>query len=228
MGGGPSIRAALQTPEHAIYVSANDHGCRLFAAEGAAAGLRSVAYAVACDSIEQRIRAWPVVAVSRHTWADVRIMTSIAPNSGMTAAWFARLLGCNPIILAGMDCYGGGTYFDAESAKSTGRALGKSAHLTRWRALVARYPAQYRVAGAAPELAALLGRYDPDEPAAPACGADVLHAEAAGRPVCLLTPSVISRRPFPAGAVLEVSARDFELLSRRRRCRSVPLSEVPA
>lgn len=134
IGGGPSAPAQIEKcPTDAIVVSANDHGFKL----------RACDFIASLDRIEQRVRAHDVPLVSRHLFADYRVLQPPQPNSGILGAWLLRLLGCSPIYLVGMDCYDGQTYFHDPAAKSSGFAQSPREHLERWRAFLKAFPGNY-------------------------------------------------------------------------------------
>lgn len=138
IGGGPSAPedlARLGSDEAgAIYVSSNDHGYRL----------RPCHFACAVDDLEARLRTAPAVIVARKDWADVRPVNFPRNNSGRLAAWLARLLGCAPIYLVGMDCYGGETYFHAPDAVSCGSLQPVRQHVAEWATFFRAWPGDYR------------------------------------------------------------------------------------
>lgn len=161
IGGGPSAPEDLarlgREERGAIYVSANDHGYRLRACE----------FACCVDEIEERMRAAPAIIVSQKAWADVRPLDFPRNNSGRLAAWLSRLLGCAPIYLAGMDCYGGATYFHAPDAESCGKLQPVRQHVAEWATFFSNWPADYRaISGPLTALAPF--RSVLDEPGRPA------------------------------------------------------------
>ena len=121
-------------PHDAVVLSANQHGCLL----------RKCDYLVACDNkpgrryvspkglVDLREFHTPIIS-PRESMADFRIFNVPVNSSGVMAAWAAWLMGCSPIMLAGMDLYlGKTTYFHSPSAVSTGRHLPSGAHLAKW------------------------------------------------------------------------------------------------
>ncbi|MCK9468483.1 MAG: hypothetical protein M0Q49_03605 [Porticoccaceae bacterium] len=49
-------------------------------------------------------------------------------------------MGCAPIIVIGMDCYTGATYFHNPAARSSGEWLPLDGHLDKWRRLIELAP----------------------------------------------------------------------------------------
>lgn len=218
IGGGPSRLAAMpQTPLDAIFISVNAHGCRHFAA--APDPVRRVSYAVACDKLELQLRPYGVPIVGRHMYADYRILASIATSSGMTAAYVARLMGCAPIILVGMDCYEGATYADDPTAKSTGKLLNPKEHAGRWWKLAQSYPGMYRTIGCHHFLQLSMGEYSAAElPYAPVPREQLERELQAVR--CEITrPATVLMRTFEPGTVLELARKEVEQLLREKKGR---------
>lgn len=243
MGGGPSLAKHIhEAPSDALYVAVNDHGLRLLKDRCATLAPRQAAYVVACDKIEERARfdigprdlpppardraPWGLPVVSRHVWADYRLPFMPAPNSGMSAAWLARFMGCAPIILTGMDLWSGATYHDAPNATSSGRAATAAQHLRRWTTMLSTYPGQYRTLGCSPLLAEKCAHYDPAERAADPPDADSLVRELQTQWCRLTRDAEVSQRRFPSGAVLELHIGEVERLVKTRRAVRVKPGEV--
>lgn len=239
LGGGPSLSQYIdRAPRDALYIAVNDHGLRLLK-DRPELQPRAASYVVACDRIEERARfdigprdlpgprrdraPWGLPVISRHMWADYRLTFLPAPNSGMTAAWLARLMGCAPIVLMGMDLWSGKTYHDAPDAKSTGQSIADTQHLRRWVTMLGRYPAQYRTLGCSHLLQRRCAHYDPSEPADKPIAAEKLAQELQSVWVRLSRDTPVSHRPFSAGSVLEVRASEAEKLIRTKKAvRSKP------
>jgi hypothetical protein len=227
MGGGPSLPAAIErSPEGAIFLSANEHGCRFF--ENSSPGQTTknvVCLIVALDQIEHKVSRFGVPIVSRHMYADYRLVTPPAKSSGVAAAYIARLMGCAPILLAGMDCYDGATYFDDPKAPSTGRTMDAGGHAMLWREMIGQYPGgQYRVIGGNARLQNLLGMYDPTErPRLPPVAKETLTAEASGIFVEVVRSCTISMRDFRVGERLELNKNEAEKFIKLRSVKPVRL-----
>ena len=133
MGGGMSLPAAVDSVAgDAIWISANQHGAKLLQDRG-----RRADYIYAADVFHQvmrlegkkmhmahLLRPFGAPIISKRWWPDFRIPTSMFPitgNSGLQAIGAAILLGCYPIIVAGIEMYrGAGTYFHEPGGKSSG------------------------------------------------------------------------------------------------------------
>jgi len=207
LGGGASLPLAFipyfnarAIPANALLIDANDHGCTL-----ARTGLiRTPDYIASVDRIEGRLRAWKVPIVSGRNFADIRLPDLMAFQAGMTAAYVAWVFGCAPIILAGMDCYHGGTYWHEPKGQSSGLRQSVKEHLKRWENIIPVCPgAQFRALNS--PLDQLFPPYDPDEPPQPADAAEIrdrLHGQF--KRVRLLRAWM----RFKAGAVLELPERE--------------------
>lgn len=119
MGGAPSLPEALKhCPKDAVYISANQHG----------AMLRKVDYIVHTDRVQQTtnlpmrmlLKKYGAPLVSPQPDADYILENNIEANSGIRAILFAGILGCNPIIVTGIEMYQGDTYFHDLKARSSG------------------------------------------------------------------------------------------------------------
>lgn len=166
MGGGESLpKQAARAPEGCVYISANQHGCLL----------RACDYIVVCDDKPRAqfigaggqmvtIKSFGVPVISpRPSIAEYLMPKAPHNNSGVTAAWAAWVLGCAPILLAGMDCYRGAVYWHAPKAQSTGQHLQLSNHLVKWRTLASKFP-QMMLRSMGGPLADVFPAYDPAEP----------------------------------------------------------------
>lgn len=234
IGGGPSRDAAMkEVPAGAVLFSANDHGVRYFARQQQ---LQRCNYIVACDRIEARARRdvgeggtgepWGLPVISRLCFGDYRLLHMAAHSSGMMAAWAARIMGCAPIIVVGMDCYRGGTYADAPDAKSTGRNLSPEDHRKAWRRLCLSYPAMYRAVRCYEPLRRDMGDYDPGEPAEPIPPRQRLLDDLGRHRVRLRSEVTIMQRPFPPGLVVDLGKRDLtELRGKHFDMLAIPAGE---
>lgn len=216
-GGGPTLDAGMALcPGEALYLSVNDHGCKYFLRHPEHPARAS--YIVACDKIEPRVRLHKLPVFSRHMWADYRILYMPAPSSGMAAAWVARMLGCAPIVILGMDCFSGATYADDPKARSTGHNIPPRVHLQRWRKFAKEFPAQYRVIGCHPELAQILGAYVAGEPAAAPVEREQLETDLRGVRVRITRPgTAVSMRDFEPGTELELGRAEAEAIIKQRK-----------
>lgn len=138
LGGGPSLPSQLgRCPSRgeAVYISANDHGARFVECD----------YIAALDNIEPKVRPLGKPLISRKLWADFRLITAPTRSTGILCAWLARLMGCAPIYICGMDCFDphAGTYFHDPHAVSGGFSLKKQKHVEKWLDMMRKHPAEY-------------------------------------------------------------------------------------
>lgn len=240
MGGGESLTcdAVARVPAAALYLSVNDHGVRFFKDHPELN--RRCDYVVACDKIEKRARLdvgfpglsprdgrpWGVPVITRHMWGDYRLLKMHRPSSGMMAAWVARLMGCAPIILIGMDCYAAGTYHDAPKALSSGRSIAVSKHIDWWSSLLTTYPGQYRTLGGHALLQGLARPYDPREPSEPPRAPTELEKELGGQWIALQRDAGVAKRLFGAGGVWEFGTKEAVKLLASGAGRRVTTGEI--
>jgi hypothetical protein len=226
MGGGPSLTPAniRQAPSDALYISANDHGLR-FLADHPKLELRA-SYVVAVDKIPERLRydqrygrerPWNVPMITRKCYGDFRVLHMPAPLTGLVSAWLARLMGCSPIIVIGIDLYSGATYHDQPKAASNGKTISTKEHRQQWRQLSIEHPAMYRALGCHEYVREVLGTYDPAEPVEPPLSAAEL---ARGNPevrVRIIQPAEIYLRKFSPGTVIDVGVKEAACLINERK-----------
>jgi hypothetical protein len=109
LGGGPSLDADLaRLPNDCIYIAVNYHGF-YHTPPG------TIDFMIYNDDPEtnplqvKAVQEHQAVHVSPHSTTDVIFDVPVWTGffSSNTAAWFALFLGCEPVILCGMDCYQG-------------------------------------------------------------------------------------------------------------------------
>lgn len=209
-GGGESLPSQLaRCSDNAIYISANQHGCLA----------RRCDYIMVVDGIEDKsftrpdgtsygLRDFGVPIISPRPAGDYWLFDQCAPSSGVMAAWMAWIMGCAPILLAGIDCYQGPTYYHDPGAKSSGRALSLQRHLDRWASLLQHAPGgQFRPLGG--PLTEIFPAYDPQEAAGEPSRRSLAQRKTSGvwvefvRSCCELAKP----RAFAPGDRVQVSAK---------------------
>ena len=106
LGGGPSLPDDLKrVPKGALLIAVNYHAFRLVKAD-------FMVYNDFPESdprLEEAVKTLKTVKVSADPTSDVIFDVPVWTGfySSNTAAWFALWLGCDPVILCGMDCYQG-------------------------------------------------------------------------------------------------------------------------
>ena len=123
IGGAPSrLTDILDCPKDAIFISANDHGCRQQVCN----------YICACEDLGERLISWKIPVISGLPIADYRVFDLPLPNSAALGAWAAWIMGCVPIVIVGVECYQGGTYPHDLKVRTSGHSLNLQEHLHRW------------------------------------------------------------------------------------------------
>jgi hypothetical protein len=106
LGGGPSLPGDIaRLPADCVMIAVNYHAFQLVKPD-------YMVYNDAPDSdpvLDEAVRQHQVMLVSPHESSDVKFDVPVWTGfySSNTAAWFALWLGCDPVILCGMDCYQG-------------------------------------------------------------------------------------------------------------------------
>ena len=106
LGGGPSLPADMaKLPENCILIAVNYHAMRICRPQ----------FMVYNDQpqsdplLHEAVYSGKCVRVSPEPSSDVVFDVDVWTGfySSNTAAWFALYMGCDPVILCGMDCYQG-------------------------------------------------------------------------------------------------------------------------
>jgi hypothetical protein len=152
MCGGPSLPEQVEAAGDAdwLRISVNEHGCKLTQCD----------YIVPLDNIPDKIINFGVPVIGFFSWAKYRLLNFWnSGNSGMQAVWAAHAMGCNPIVIAGADCYTGGTYWWDADAESSGNNTALENHLNGWQQVKDKCPmAAIRSVGG--PLAGVFGAYE--------------------------------------------------------------------
>ena len=126
LGGGPSLPADLErVPPGAVLIAVNYHALRLCEPhylvfnDDPGEDERLGAAVAECRALPAKRR--PILVSPQAAWSDVEFDVEVWTGhySSNTAAWLGLWLGCNPVILCGMDCYQGEQkYFYAHEDKA--------------------------------------------------------------------------------------------------------------
>ena len=104
LGGGPSLPEHIKLiPENAVLFGVNYHASKLIDCD----------YIVFNDPVDYSGLKGQKVSRFREL-SDIYRDSPKGLNSGVIATLFALETGCNPVILAGMDCYQGQSYFHSD------------------------------------------------------------------------------------------------------------------
>lgn len=118
LGGGPSLPKDMERlPKNAVLIAVNYHALYLCEPD-------FMVYNDHPESdpiLEAAVRDSKAIRVSPHPTSDVKFDVDVWTGfySSNTATWFGLWMGCNPVILCGMDCYQGSrVYFHEYSHDS--------------------------------------------------------------------------------------------------------------
>lgn len=106
LGGGPSLPEDIaRLPENCVLIAVNYHAFHLVKPDFMVYN----DYPESDSILDEAVRHHTAVLVSQHESSDVVFDVPVWTGfySSNTAAWFALWLGCDPVILCGMDCYVG-------------------------------------------------------------------------------------------------------------------------
>lgn len=130
VGGGPSapeqLRKLGSRVQDMVIISANAHAWGLGLAPDYTF-CKDHLHTETKAPMEGMLRAYNRPIVTTHYWADYRAARwPIQGNSGMHAIGLAALMGGNPIVPIGIDCFQGATYFHSPTSRnvSLGRPPG--------------------------------------------------------------------------------------------------------
>jgi hypothetical protein len=162
LGGGPSLPGDMKNlPDDCLLIAVNYHALMLC----------QVDFMVYNDEPEsdplllKAVRTASTILVSpdrktSHIDFDVAVWTGF--YSSNTAAWFALWMGCNPVILCGMDCYQGNKkYFHDYSHYALPFDYPLDHHLRPWQEeFRASCPHPERLRAMSGPLVGLFGKYE--------------------------------------------------------------------
>lgn len=215
IGGGPSLPAAMKAApsiEHAIYLSANAHGVKYWPCD----------YIVMLDDNEAWLTPYGVPIASTLRTGTLRLYHQRFHQSGMMAAYLAWVLGCSPILLAGIDCYTGDTYHDDPRAKSSGCSVRPEEHLRRWREVRAWLDGADVRALAGPLLEhGIFPPHDPTAPAGPPAAAHDLFVDVGGKVVTFTGTAELRPFRFQPGDTVELCDNELRYLAPYRVIRMI-------
>jgi hypothetical protein len=161
LGGGPSLQTDIERiPPGAVLISVNYHALQIVNAD----------YLVFWDSPAchpAMLEAWGrykgVKVSPLAEWTDVDLSGVEwwrGCFSSHLATWFACWLGCDPVLLAGMDCYQGPRPADADP-RNYAYKMPLKEHLDGWREAFKRCPHPERIQAISGPLVEVFGRFIP-------------------------------------------------------------------
>lgn len=161
LGGGPSLWVDLDDlPGHARLVGVNYHAARIVHLD----------YITFLDDPEKSKRLLP--HMERHTgrrvsplshWSDWELVN--VPDFGLTstfAAWVACLMGGDPILLCGMDCYTTGARYchGGTMAPHPCQSYPVEIHIDTWRRAATHFARPEAIRAVSGPLVNVFGKYD--------------------------------------------------------------------
>lgn len=129
IGGGPSVLEDLPgLPEHYFdcVISANEHGFKQpkFAVDYIVNVDKR--HTVTGEPMKWRLAPYGKPIINSHSWADYRLLDwRLAGNSGITAIAVAVILGCDPIVVTGVDCWQANQLYFHSKEGLQNRAVGQ-------------------------------------------------------------------------------------------------------
>lgn len=109
LGGGPSLPSDLaRLPSDCILISVNDHAIHFCKPDYLV--FMDIPNAQIFPDLAAAVDSFEGLRVSQTPLSDIDIHCAEYWDGGFTstlATWFALYLGCDPVILCGMDCYQG-------------------------------------------------------------------------------------------------------------------------
>jgi hypothetical protein len=169
MGGSPSLpEDVAKVQGDAVWFSANHHGAMLRGADYVV--YVDPTHQVTGEPMQEKLSAYGAPTISPCFGADYRVPNwdsyKFRGNCGMQAIWFAAMLGANPIIVCGMECYQSGVYWHDEAAKSSSAGRPQSFFEGRLSDLK-RLVVGANVRAVTPSLQKHFPAYDPSESVPP-------------------------------------------------------------
>lgn len=109
IGGGPSVPidvTMLPSDYFGVVLSANEHGFKQRSFRPDYIVNVDKRHSVTQEYMRTRLAQYGTPTINCHSWADYRLPDwKWAVNSGITAIAAAIVMGCNPIVATGIDCW---------------------------------------------------------------------------------------------------------------------------
>lgn len=167
LGGGPSLPTDLERiPRGSVLIAANHHALRLTNCNYLVF-LDDPTNPVCSPDLLVALQTYTGIRVTHHlAWTDVEFDTNW-PNfsryTGCLAMWFACWLGCDPVLLCGMDLYQGEKkyFYEWDAIDMRDPSFHRSArdHLDIWRPVMTSCPHSDRIKAVSGPLTALFGEW---------------------------------------------------------------------
>jgi len=164
LGGGPSLpRDLKQIPKNSVLIAVNNHALHFCQPD----------YIVFMDipnrqefpELAHAIDTFYGVKVSQTPLSDVYIKSEKYWDGGFSsslATWFACYLGCNPVLLCGMDCFQGEIKYATPRPDFYHPSMDAPLedHLNAWRPALANCPNPERIKAVSGPLVEVFGQWD--------------------------------------------------------------------
>lgn len=161
LGGGPSLVEDLKRlPKDTILIAVNNHALHFSDPE----------YMVFMDipgdqtpDLAEAVRNFTGLRVSQTPLSDIYIRSEKYWDGGFSstlATWFACYLGCDPVILCGMDCYQGEVKYAYPRPDFYHPCMDAPLenHLNAWRPALLNCPYPYRIKAMSGPLVQIFGQ----------------------------------------------------------------------
>lgn len=166
LGGGPSLPGDMaRLPEGCVLIAVNEHASQICEPDFVVFSDNPTQH----DELMQVLQSTSAVRVSEHRdFSDVEM--DVHPwsycYSSTMAAWLACWMGCNPVLLCGMDCYQGKqVYFHPHEGHVPAMNFGLDFHLRPWKEEgIYKLPHVERVKAMSGPLVEVFGKYEGDQP----------------------------------------------------------------
>lgn len=204
----PEDMTRAPPPAEAVYISANEGGAKYYACD----------YIAALDAIEKRLEDFGIPIITPRPYGWVRALYQPANLSGICGAYYAWVMGCSPILLAGMTCFRGGTYHDDPDAESSGNRIDYSQHVKRWAQALDRMPgADVRALGGPLIEEGVVPAHDPTLPGRAPADPETLFAAIGGYVVQFVRPGSLPPFAWQGNDYAELNQNEKKRL-RSARC----------
>lgn len=164
LGGGPSDRSDFaRLPKDTILIAVNNHA--LFYCKPDYMVFMDIPNTQEFPELAHAVETFDGLRVSQTPLSDIYIKSAKYWDGGFSstlATWFACYLGCDPVILCGMDCYQGAVKYSHPRDDFYHPAMDAPLedHLNAWRPALLNCPYPYRIKAMSGPLVQIFGQYE--------------------------------------------------------------------
>jgi len=164
LGGGPSLPGDLKRlPKDAILISVNNHA--LYFCEPDYLVFMDIPNPQEFPELAQAVERFDGFRVSQTPLSDIYVKSVKYWDGGFSstlATWFALYIGCDPVILCGMDCYQGEVKYAHPRPDFYHPALDAPLinHLNAWKPALENCPHPERIKAMSGPLVEIFGKYE--------------------------------------------------------------------